>query len=516
MFPGYGAPVRRPVSKDMAPPRETVFVACTSPTSARPCPHLFFLLLFFSWCPSFFLPTNPTGLAYCCRHLSSGTVERGTKRLEIQFFPALKEVLCTPDAMQSSQTSAALTPQQQRQQMQQRQEAALAFQRQLAQDLVSGDPAGIARAETLCERVPTLCAIAWPGLGALFPEAADLFVGPAEPGAPPRAITGYEATAWARWREARPLFEAGRFDQLERYCADPDVPGRRQLCEVPDLGWVDDYVRRFDPAAEPFFGPDGLQDTLAQLLLWRSQQAERRRRALYGLSVAHDEWLAEAQDRGGLTDVEPLTSAVDLAGASENSLALRARGLLGTERAVDIVPLGQSATPPPRVSPIAVIDAPIQRWTPETIASGEALAGVPGGIEALIAAAAQAIGDAELRGLSTAADVAVRRLQTVRDDAAFGLATPAQLAEVERVALDRMRERDAAVSAAREGDVADIGTAFPGTGVYLMHVFVGDDLVPAIGVIPATERSLPPPECPDCIRRMAAGLPPIVGAHPRH
>lgn len=409
-----------------------------------------------------------------------------------------------------------MTPQQQRQQMQQRQEAAIVFQRQLAQDLSSGDPAGIARAETLCERVPGLCAVQWPSLAAFFPEAADLFVGPAEPGAPPRAITGYEATAWARWREARPLFESGRFDQLEQYCTDPDVPGRRLLCDVPGLGWAEDYAKRFDPAAEPFFGPEGLQDTLAQLLLWRRQQAERRRRALYGLSVAHDEWLAEAQDRGGLTDVEPLTSAVDLAGASENSLALRARGLLGTERAVDIVPLGQSAMPPPRVSPIAVIDAPIQRWTPETIASSEALADVPGGINALIAAAAQSISDAELRGLETAADAAIRRLRTVREDADAGLATPAQLAEAERVALDRMRERDAAASAAQEGDVADIGTAFPGTGVYLMHVFVGDDLVPAIGVIPATERSLPPPDCPDCIQRMAAGLPPIIGAHPRH
>lgn len=418
--------------------------------------------------------------------------------------------------MQASQGNAAMTPQQQRQQMQQRQEAAIVFQRQLAQDLSSGDPAGIARAEALCERVPALCAIQWPSLAAFFPEAADLFVGPAEPGAPPRAITGYEATAWARWREARPLFDSGRFDQLEQYCADPDVPGRRLLCEVPGLGWAEDYAKRFDPAAEPFFGPEGLQDTLAQLLLWRRQQAERRRRALYGLSVAHDEWLAEAQDRGGLTDVEPLTSAVDLAGAPENSLALRARGLLGTERAVDIVPLGQSAMPPPRVSPIAVIDAPIQRWTPETIASGEALADVPGGVSALIAAAAQAISDAELHGLEAAVDVAVRRLRTVREDANVRLATPAQLAEAERVALDRMRERDAAVSAAQEGDVADIGTAFPGTGVYLMRVFVGDDLVPAIGVIPTTERSLPPPDCPDCIRRMAVGLSPIIGAHPRH
>lgn len=419
--------------------------------------------------------------------------------------------------MQYLQAGATPTPQQQRQQAQQRQEAALAFQRQLAQDLSSGDPAGIARAEALCERVPALCAVQWPGLGAFFPEAADLFVGPAQPGAPPRAITGYEATAWARWREARPLFDAGRFDQLERYCADPDVPGRRLLCDVPGLGWVEDYVEKFDPAARLFFEPGGLHDTLAQLLLWRRQQAERRRRSLYGLSVAHDEWLAEAQDRAGLTDVEPLTSAVDLAGASENSLALRARGLLGTERAVDIVPLGQSAMPPPRVSPIAVIDAPIQRWTPETIASGEALAGVPGGIDALIAAAAQAISDAELRGLEVAADVAVRRLWAAREDADVGIITPAQLAEIERAALDRMRERDAAVSAAKEeGDVADIGTAFPGTGVYLMHVFVGDNLVPAIGVIPTTERSLPPPDCPDCIRQMAAGLPPIIGAHPRH
>ncbi|WBR14921.1 hypothetical protein pkur_cds_747 [Pandoravirus kuranda] len=420
--------------------------------------------------------------------------------------------------MQSTLQTASTTPtaQQQRQQIQQRQETALLFQRQLAQDLSSGDPAGITRAETLCERVPALCAVQWPGLAAFFPEAADLFVGPAQPGAPPRAITGYEATAWARWREARPLFDAGRFDQLERYCADPDVPGRRLLCGVPGLGWAQDYAAQFDPAAEPFFGPEGIEDTLANLLLWRRQQAERRRRALYGLSVAHDEWLAEAEDRVSLTDAEPLTSAIDLAGAPENNLALRARGLLGTERAVDIVPLGGSAMPPLRVSPIAVIDAPIQRWTPETIASGGALANVPGGTDALIAAAAKAISEAELRGLDVAADAAVRRLRTARDDAAIGAITAEQLANIERAALDRMRERDAAASAAREGDVADIGTAFPGTGVYLMRVFVGDDLMPAVGVIPATERSLPPPDCPDCIRRMAAGQPPIIGAHPRH
>lgn len=421
--------------------------------------------------------------------------------------------------MQAPQGSAQALSQEERQQLQQQQQqrqqrAAIQFQRAFASALIRGDEVGIEQAERLCESASVLCDIAWPSLAAIFREAADLFVGPAEPGAPPRALTPREAIVWARWREARPLFDAGEFDLLEQYCA--SSPGRRQMCDVANLGWVEDYVARFDRAAEPFFGPGGLEDTLSQLLLWRRQQAERRRRALYGLGVAYDEWLAEAEDRGAVTGSEALQSAVPMAGASENDLQLRLRGLLGASRVADVVPLGASAQPPARVAPIPILDAPIDRWTPETVATGQAFAGVPGGVDALIVAVRDAIADAELRGRAIAADAAARRQRQVRSDAAIGAATAQQVEQADRVARERASARDDAVAAAQAGDAADIGTAFPGTGVYLMRVHVGDAVIPALGVIPATSLALPPPDCPDCIARMAMGLPPIVGVHPRH
>ncbi|AGO85488.1 hypothetical protein psal_cds_1196 [Pandoravirus salinus] len=413
--------------------------------------------------------------------------------------------------MQTAQAPVA-SAQEQRQRQQQ---AALQFVRVFAQTLAEGTEDAIDRAERLCASAPGLCGIAWPALAVVFPEAADLFVGPVEPGASPRTLSPQEAIVWARWHEAQALFGAGQFDLLEQYCA--SSPGRRQMCDTPGLGWVEAYVTDFDPAAEPFFGPEALDDTLAQLLLWRRQQAERRRRALYGLSVAYDEWLAEAQDRGAVADTPAEPSAITMADAPENSLQLRLRGLLGTPRVVDVVPLGASAPAPARVSPIPVMNAPIDRWTPESVANDQAFASVPGGTDAVIAAVSDAIADAELRGLELAVDAAVRRQRRVRADASVGGATLAQVEEADRSVRERVAARDEATAAAAEpGGGADIGTAFPGTGVYLMNVFVGDALVPALGVIPAAPLALPPPDCPQCIERMAAGLTPIIGRHPPH
>lgn len=420
--------------------------------------------------------------------------------------------------MQAPSEPAPIAPalQEQRRRQQQQQQAALQFVRVFAQTLAQGTEDAIDRAERLCASAPALCGIAWPALANAFPEAADLLLGPTVPGAPPRALSPRQVLVWARWREAHRLFGAGQFDLLERYCA--SSPGRRRMCDTGGLGWVENYVAAFDPAAEPFFGPGGLDDTLTQLLLWRREQAERRRRALYGLGVAYDEWLAQAEDRGGVTDTQAEPSAITMAGAPENDLQLRLRGLLGTSRVVDVVPLGASAPPPERVSPIPVMNAPIDRWTPETVASGAAFAGVvPGGVDAVIGAVSDAIADAELRGLDLAVDAAVRRQQRVRADASVGAATAEQVDETDRAVAERVAERDDAVAAATQpGGGADIGTAFPGTGVYLMNVFVGDALIPALGVIPAAPLALPPPDCPQCIERMAMGLPPIIGRHPRH
>nr|UMO78321.1 hypothetical protein [Pandoravirus belohorizontensis] len=415
--------------------------------------------------------------------------------------------------MQAAQepAPAALALQEQRRRQQQ---AALQFVRVFAQTLAEGTEDAIERAERLCASAPALCGIAWPVLGAFFPEAAAILGGPVEPGAPPRALSPRQALVWARWREAHRLFDAGQFDLLEQYCA--SSPGRRRMCDTGGLGWVGDYATAFDSAAEPFFGPGGLDDTLTQLLLWRREQAERRRRALYGLGVAYDDWLAQAEDRGGVTDAQAEPSAITMADAPENDLQLRLRGLLGTSRVVDVVPLGDSAPAPDRVSPIPVMNAPIDRWTPETVASGRAFASVPGGTDAVIMAVSDAIADAELRGLNLAVDAALRRQQRVRADASVGAATAEQVAEADQVVAERVAERDEAVAAAAEpGGSADIGTAFPGTGVYLMNVFVGDALIPALGVIPAASLALPPPDCPQCIERMAMGLPPIIGRHPR-
>lgn len=406
--------------------------------------------------------------------------------------------------------SAAPASQEQRQRQQQ---AALQFVRLFAQTLAEGTEDAIDRAERLCASAPALCGIAWPALANAFPEAADLLLGP---GAQRRALSPGQVLVWARWREAHRLFDAGQFDLLEQFCA--SSPGRRRMCDTGGLGWVRDYVAAFDTAAEPFFGPGGLDDTLAQLLLWRRQQADRRRRALYGLGVAYDEWLAQAEDQGGVADshAEP-ASAITMVDAPENDLQLRLRGLLGTSRVVDVVPLGASAPAPDRVSPIPVMNAPIDRWTPEAVASGRAFAGVPGGTDAVITAVSDAIADAELRGLDLAVDAALRRQRRVRADASVGAATAEQVDEADRAVAERVAERDEAVAAAAEpGGGADIGTAFPGTGVYLMNVFVGDALIPALGVIPAAPLALPPPDCPQCIERMAMGLPPIIGRHPRH
>lgn len=406
--------------------------------------------------------------------------------------------------------SAAPASQEQRQRQQQ---AALQFVRLFAQTLAEGTEDAIDRAERLCASAPALCGIAWPALANAFPEAADLLLGP---GAQRRALSPGQVLVWARWREAHRLFDAGQFDLLEQFCA--SSPGRRRMCDTGGLGWVRDYVAAFDTAAEPFFGPGGLDDTLAQLLLWRRQQADRRRRALYGLGVAYDEWLAQAEDQGGVADshAEP-ASAITMVDAPENDLQLRLRGLLGTSRVVDVVPLGASAPAPDRVSPIPVMNAPIDRWTPEAVASGRAFAGVPGGTDAVITAVSDAIADAELRGLDLAVDAALRRQRRVRADASVGAATAEQVDEADRAVAERVAERDEAVAAAAEpGGAADIGTAFPGTGVYLMNVFVGDALIPALGVIPAAPLALPPPDCPQCIERMAMGLPPIIGRHPRH
>ncbi|AGO83170.1 hypothetical protein pdul_cds_926 [Pandoravirus dulcis] len=416
----------------------------------------------------------------------------------------------------SAPTAPALQEQRRRQQ-----QAALQFVSVFAQTLAQGTEDAIDRAERLCASAPALCGIAWPALANAFPEAAGLLLGLASSssssGAPPRALSPRQVLVWARWREAHRLFDAGQFDLLEQFCV--SSPGRRRMCDTGGLGWVRDYVAAFDSAAEPFFGPGGLDDTLTQLLLWRRQQADRRRRALYGLGVAYDEWLAQAEDRGGVADghAEP-ASAVAMAGAPENDLQLRLRGLLGTSRVVDVVPLGASAPPPERVSPIPVMNAPIDRWTPEAVASGAAFAGVvPGGVDAVIGAVSDAIADAELRGLDLAVDAALRRQRRVRADASVGAATGQQVAEADQAVAERVAERDEAVAAAAEpGGSADIGTAFPGTGVYLMNVFVGDALIPALGVIPAASLALPPPDCPQCIERMAMGLPPIIGRHPRH
>ncbi|AVK75461.1 hypothetical protein pqer_cds_1039 [Pandoravirus quercus] len=416
------------------------------------------------------------------------------------------------ESTSAAPVSRASVTQEQRQRQQQ---AALQFVRLFAQTLAEGTGDAIERAERLCASAPALCGIAWPVLATIFPEAADLFVGPAEPGAPPRALAPRDAIAWARWHEAQGLFDAGQFDLLEQYCVSSS--GRRQMCDTPGLGWVEAYAAKFDSAAAPFFGPGGLDDTLTQLLLWRRQQAERRWRALYGLGVAYDEWLAEAEDRGGVTDTQAEPSAITMADAPENDLQLRLRGLLGTSRVVDVVPLGVSAPAPDRVSPIPVMNAPIDRWTPESVANGQALASVPGGTDAVIMAVSDTIADAELRGLELAVDAALRRQRQVRADASVGAATVAQVEEADRVVQERMAARDEAVAAAAEpGGSADIGTAFPGTGVYLMNVFVGDALIPALGVIPAAPLALPPPDCPQCIERMAMGLPPIIGRHPPH
>jgi hypothetical protein len=399
--------------------------------------------------------------------------------------------------------------------MQQRQQqATLQFLRLFARTLTEGSQDAPERAERLCESAPGLCEVAWPFLAAVFPEAADLFVGSAEPGAPARALTPYDAIAWARWRQARSLFDAGQFDRLEEYCM--SSPGRSQLCDIEGLEWAQDYAANFDPAAEAFFGPGGLDDTLAKLLLWRRQQADRRRRALYGLGVAYDEWLAEAEDRGAVTDSDVQQSAVTMAGASENDLQLRLRGLLGTSRATDIVPLGASLPPPARVSPIPVMIAPIDRWTAATIANGQALARVPDGATGLIAMVRDRIINAEIEGLEIAVGAARARRRRVRANAAVGAATAQEVDQADQLVRERVAERDNAIASRELSDTAHIGTAFPGTGVYLMQVFVGDALVPTLGVIPSASRALPPPDCPQCIVRMSQGLPPIIGAHPRH
>ncbi|BCU02969.1 hypothetical protein [Pandoravirus japonicus] len=419
-------------------------------------------------------------------------------------------------AMQRATSGSAPTAPALQEQRRRQQQGALQFLNIFAQTLAEGTEDAIDRAERLCASAPALCGIAWPALANAFPEAADLLLGPAVPGAPPRALSPRQVLVWARWREAHRLFDAGHFDLLEQFCV--SSPGRRRMCDTGGLGWVRDYVAAFDPAAEPFFGPGGLDDTLTQLLVWRRQQADRRRRALYGLGVAYDEWLAQAEDRGGVADGQAEPSAITMASAPENDLQLRLRGLLGTSRVVDVVPLGASAAPPDRVSPIPVMNAPIDRWTPEAVASGAAFAGVvPGGTDAVIMAVSDAIADAELRGLDLAVDAALRRRRRAHADASVGAATAEQVAEADRAVAERVAERDEAVAAAAEpGGSADIGTAFPGTGVYLMNVFVGDALIPTLGVIPAAPLALPPPDCPQCIERMAMGLPPIIGRHPRH
>jgi len=435
------------------------------------------------------------------------------------------------------------------QQRQQQTQIAQAFGRIAA---ALARPGGSQDVERLRGTLGPIFATPSPLLAQALPEAANFILGPVTPDMTPqerarRAITIDDAILWSRWRDAMALFEHGDFARLVDYCNGGGGEGARAFCDTPGLGWVQAYARLFSPDILLFFEPEGsdtnespmspekgqeeqeaeegqegaggLTDTLTNVLNWHYTQEQHKRRALYGLIVANAVWRYRANYAARVRGAaQAQTPALVLLDAPIEQLQGVVNGLLGSRDAFDPIPVGRSAPLPEGVRPIPVADAPIRQWTRESVADESAFASLPGGINNIFDLAKNAVAQGEQEGITQAAQ---RQTQSAAEARRMLSEDRITQEEADReiqdaVRIEQLRQEAQRAVAAHEPDaLIDIGTAFPGTGVYMIGVHVGNTIVPAIGIVPSAERARAATACVQCNVRIGQGLPPIVGTH-RH